>query len=115
MPGLGRRLDDLGMVAVGEHRTPAARARPVLADRGVQVLGRRDLKALHPRGKRALVVGLDEQVQVVALDAQVHDPEVLAPCGGKCRLAHRLVRRAAAQVADRRNHSQDDVHRMPRA
>jgi hypothetical protein len=45
---LGRRLDDLGVVAVGEHRASATTAWPVLADRGVEVLGGRDLKALHP-------------------------------------------------------------------
>ena len=65
------------------------------------MLGGRDLKPLHPDGERALVVGLDEQMQVVALDAEVHDPEVLAPRRGQRGLANRLVRRAAAQVADR--------------
>ena len=115
MPGLGRRRDDLGVVAVGEHWPSAARPRPVLADRRVQVLGRRDLKALHPRGERALVLGLDEQMQVIALNAEVHDPELLAPRGGQRGLAHRLVRRATAQIADRTNHAHDDVHRMPRA
>jgi len=66
------------MIAVGEHRTPAARPRPVLADCRVEVLGGRDLKALHARRKCALAVGLDDQMEVRALDAEVHDPEVFA-------------------------------------
>jgi hypothetical protein len=53
-------------------------------------------------------------MQVVALDAEVHDPEVLAPRGGQRGLANRLVGRAAAQTAEGSNHAQDDVHRMPR-
>ena len=115
MAGLGRRRDDLGVVAVGEDRTPPPGARPALADRRVEVLGRRDLEALHAGRERALVVGFDEQVQVVALDAEVHDPEVLAHGGGQRGLANRLVGRAAAKVADGGHDAQDDVHRMARA
>ena len=115
MTGLGRRRDDLGVVAVGEYRTPPPGARPALADRRVEVLGRRDLEALHPGRERALVVGFDEQMQVVALDAQVHDPEVLTPRRGQRRLANCLVRRSAAQVADRRHDAQHHMHGMPRA
>ena len=114
MPGLGRVRDDLGVIPVGEHRTSATLLRAVLADRCVEVLGGRDLKALHPRGERTLVVSLDEQVQVIALDAEMYDPEVLAPRGGQRGLANRLVRRTATQIADRANDAQHDVHWMPR-
>jgi hypothetical protein len=114
VPGLRRRRDDLGVVTVGEHGASAARPRPVLADRGIEVLGRRDLKALHPRREGTLAVGLHEQMQMRSLNAEVHDPKVLAPRGGQRGLADRLVRRPAAQVADLANDAQYDVHWMPR-
>ena len=114
MPGLGRRLDDLGVVAVRKHRASTTLPRSILADRSIEVLGRRDLKALHSRRQRALVVGLDEQMQMIALDAEVHDPEVLASRGRQRRLAHCFVCRAAAQVVDVTHDAQDHVHRVPR-
>ena len=75
---LPRRGDDLGLVAIGEHGASPAWPGPALADRRIEVLGGRDLKALHPRPQCLLGVGLDEQVDVRALDADVHDPKVFA-------------------------------------
>ncbi|HEX3764372.1 MAG TPA: hypothetical protein VHW23_37010 [Kofleriaceae bacterium] len=114
MPRLPRRRDDLLVIAVGEHR--AAPPWPGLAftDRRVQVLGCGDLEALHPPGQRRLVAGLHEQVDVRALDAEVDDVKVLAQRGGERRLADRLVDAAPAQVADRADHPQRDVHGIPR-
>src|SRR6185436_3686615 len=74
------RRDDLGVIAIGEHRPTAARAAIRPPDLGIEVLRGRDLKALHPGSERLLAVRLDDQVQVVALNAQVHDAEVLAHC-----------------------------------
>src|SRR5213078_4277299 len=51
-----------------------------------------------------------EQVDVVALDAEVDDPEVLAQRGGERRFADRLVHAATAQVADRADDPQHHVH-----
>jgi hypothetical protein len=111
---LPRRGDDLGVVAIGEHCASTSRPGLAAADRGVEVLGRRDLEALHARCERVLVVGLDEQVEMRALDAEVDDAEVVAPGGRERGLADRLVGEPAAQVADRADHPQDDVHRVPR-
>ena len=91
MACLPRRGDDLGVVAVREHRAPAPQARLALADRRVEVLGGRDLEALHAPGQRQLVIGLDQQVHVRALDAELHDAEVLAQRRGQRGLAERLV------------------------
>jgi len=102
------------MIAIRKHRPSPARPGPVLADRRIEVLGRRDLKPLHPRGERALVVSLHQQMQMIALNAQVHDPEVLAPRRRQRGLANCLVRRASAQIADRTDDTQDHVHRVPR-
>src|SRR6185503_1756127 len=101
---LARVGDDLGVVSIREHGASPPRPWPAPADRRVEVLGRRDLEALHPRGERALVLGLDDQVQVGALDAEVDDAKVLAQRGGQRGLAHRLVGGTPAQVAD---HGQD--------
>jgi hypothetical protein len=78
------------------------------------MLGGRDLEALHPRRQGDLSVGLDDEVEVRALDAEVDDPEVLAARRGERRLADRLVGEPAAQVADVPDDAQHDVDRMPR-
>jgi hypothetical protein len=76
-----------------------ARAGLALADRRVEVLGGRDLEPLHARRQRVLVVGLDEQVHMGALDADVYDAEVLAPNGRQRGLADREIGEATAQAA----------------
>jgi len=53
-------------------------------------------------------------MKVRALDAEMHDPEVFAQRGCERRFADRLVGEPAAQVADRSDDAQDDMHRMPR-
>jgi hypothetical protein len=114
VPRLRWRGDDLGVVAIGEHGAPPTRPWLALADRRVEVLGGRDLEPLHARRQRALAVSLDEQVHMCALDADVHDAEVLAPRGRQRGFADRAIGEPAAQVADRTDDPQDDVHGMPR-
>jgi hypothetical protein len=77
------------------------------------VLGRRDLKPLHALRERGLVVRLDEQVHVRALDAEVHDPEARAPGRRQRRLADRLVHAAPTEIPDRAHHAEHDVDRVP--
>jgi hypothetical protein len=113
VPRLRGRGDDLGVIAIGEHGAPTARPWFALADRRVEVLGGRDLEPLHARRQRALVVGLHEQVHMGALDADMHDAEVLAPGGRQRGFADRLVGEPAAQAADGADRPQDHVHRMP--
>jgi hypothetical protein len=114
IPRLPWRGDDLGVVAVGEHHASPAWPGLALADRRVEVLGRRDLKALQAPGQRCLVVGFHQQVDVRPLDAELHDAKALAPRGGQRGLANRLVHAAATQVADGVDHPQRDMHRVPR-
>src|SRR5579872_1613779 len=102
------------MIAIGEHDTATTRTRLALADRRVEVLGRRDLEALHPPRQRAAVVRLDDQMHVRALDAEVDNMEVVAPRGGERGLADRLVDAAPAQVADGADDPQCDVNGIPR-
>jgi hypothetical protein len=78
------------------------------------MLGGRDLEALHPLRQGGLVAGLHQQVHVRALHAELDDAEVIAPGGGQCRLADRLVHASAAQVADCADNPQRDVDGVPR-
>ena len=113
MPRLPGRGDDLGVVAVGEHGTAPPRSRLAPADRGVEVLGGRDLEPLHAGCERILVIGLDDQVKMGALDAEVDDAEVFAPGGREGGFADRPVGEPAAQIADRADDPQHDVYGMP--
>src|SRR5690606_14735428 len=67
-----------------------------------------------PLRERVLVVGLDDQVEVVPLDAHVHDAEVLALRGDDRRLAERQVEVLAAQPGGAADDPGRQVHRMPR-
>src|SRR5262245_35911302 len=99
------------MVAVREHSATTPRAGPPLADRGVEVLRGRDLKPLHARCERTLVVRLDDQVHVIVLDAEVADSEVFAARGGQRGLADRLIDAPTTQIADSADRAQRDMHR----
>ena len=92
MARLRGRRDDLGKVAIWKHVPSSARPRLAFADRRVEVLGGRDLKSLHPRRQRLLVLCLDDQMDVRALDADVHDTEIGPRQHDKHRLANNLVR-----------------------
>jgi len=67
------------------------------------------LKALHPARKGELVLGLDEQVNMRALQADVHDPDALAQASGDRRVAHGLVQCSSPHVADGCHDAQHDV------
>ena len=112
MTRLRGRRDHLDVIAVREHL--ASPPLPGGAERGVDVTRRRDLEALHPAGERALVLGLDEQVDVGALQRDVHDAKPLAQGRRDRRVAHRLVHPAPPQAAYRRRDPQHHVERVVR-
>jgi hypothetical protein len=70
------------------------------------------LERAHPARRRTAALRLDEQVHVRALDAEVHDAEVLAPQHGDRGLADRHVRIARAQPADALLDADRDVNRF---
>jgi hypothetical protein len=107
-----RTRDHLDVITIGKHLA-AAPAR-TLSERGVDVPRRRDCEALHPAGERHLVIGLDEQVNMRALQADVDDPEPLAQRRGDRGVAQRLVHRAPPQAPHLRRHPHHDVQRMVR-
>src|ERR1051325_8176901 len=100
MARLRGRRDDLGVIAVREHRSSPPWPRLSFADGCIEVLGRRDLEALHADSERALVIGLDQQMDVIVLDAQLHDAEVLAARRRQRGLSNRLVGTAATKLPD---------------
>jgi hypothetical protein len=76
MPRLRGRRDDLHVIAVVEHlASPPPLALP---ERPIDVLRGRDHEPLHTLRERCLVLGLDDHVHVIPLQADVHDPEPLA-------------------------------------
>jgi hypothetical protein len=77
------------VIAVGEH-SPTPTPVPD-GERAVDVPGSRDLEALHPPAQRLLVVGLDEQMNMRPLNADVHDADPLAQRRGDRRVPHSLV------------------------
>jgi hypothetical protein len=66
-----------------------------------------------PVRERVLVVSLDDQMDVVALDAHVDDAKVVALRRDDRRLAERQVDVASAQAIDAADDPDRDVHRMP--
>src|ERR1041384_1774814 len=87
MARLPRRCDPLGVIAIGEHL--AAAPPPAVSQRSVDVPRRGDLKSLHPSAERRLVIGFHQHMHVVALQADMNDPEPLAKRRGGGRTASR--------------------------
>jgi hypothetical protein len=112
VPRARGRRDHLEVIPIAEHAT-ASPMRPI-AERGVDVLGRGDLKALHTAGERDLALRLDEQVDVRALEAEVDDANALAARGRDRGVAHRLVHRSATQAPHRGHDAKHDVERVER-
>jgi len=71
-------------------------------------------KPLHAAREGVLIVGLDEQVQVVRLDADVDDAVIGAGEAGAERAADRAIHAQDAQVADLAGETEDDVHGVAR-
>ena len=70
------RAEGTGMVAVSEDLAAALES-------AVEALGEANAETLQAAAQRVAVVGLDEEVDVIALDGEVHDAkaEAVASCG----------------------------------
>ena len=102
----GGRAQDPGVEAVGEDA-------PATLHQAVEALGDADRQALDGPREGAAVVGLDEQVDVVALDGELHDADreaLRAPVEG---LLDHPETAPAAQAPDVVGHAQRHVHRQP--
>jgi hypothetical protein len=76
-----------------------------------------DAQPLHAAGERLVAVGLDDQVDVVALDGELNEAHPEPPAGCRERVAQATPGPAAAEVPDLVSHSQRDVdrHRLAEA
>ncbi len=90
---LGRRPEDMGVIAIREDRALAPHE-------AVHPDGDAARQRLHAARERRAVVRLDEEMQVVSLDGEVHDPDV-RPAGDTAQ-RHRDdgVAPARSQVPD---------------
>jgi hypothetical protein len=109
-PVVPRAVFRLPVTSVGS----AVAAMRATAERGVDVPRRGDLKPLHAAGERGLVLGLDDHVDVRALQAEVDDPEPPAERRGDRGGTHRLIHRASTKAAHRRHDAHHDMQRMMR-
>src|SRR5262245_19753335 len=82
-----RRGDHFQMIAVCEHRASTATVL-VTAEYRVDVPRDRDLESLEPAREGFLVCRLDQQVHMVALQAEMDDPDALTDRGDDRGLAH---------------------------
>jgi hypothetical protein len=64
--------------------------------------------------ERLLVLRFDQRVHVIPLNADVDDPEALAPSRRQRRFAYRVIHAATAQVTNRIYSPQRDMHWIPR-
>jgi len=83
VPDLAGRSQRAAVETIGPHAAG-------VSDPPVDRLRQANAEPLHPARQRGRAVGLDEQVQVVRLDREMHDAEV---CGGRAREAARIARK----------------------
>lgn len=106
--GLRRRGDEARVVSVVED-LPGALGTRGARDGPIQPLCGRALERTDAAGERHLIVRLDDQVEMIVLDAEVNDAEV-APLDRRIDgLADRVIGSRLSQ-RDRRDHAQRDMH-----
>ena len=106
MAGLAWRGQRTGVVAVAPHGALAGES-------VVDCAGRPDGEATRSAGQRSLILGLHEEMQVVALDREVHDPEV-GPAGRANAFAESLEDARGPQRGKTRSGSEGEVDRVRR-
>jgi hypothetical protein len=101
---LGGRTQHARVIAIVEHAA-------VAPHHPVEPFGDADREALDRAGERAAVGGLDEEMDVIALDRELDDADVEAIATDPKRRLDDAERAPAAQVVDVRRHAQGDVER----
>src|SRR5206468_2722308 len=90
---LGRRLEDVRKIAVGENTPPRAHDL-------VELLGDAHTEPLHAPSETVLIVGLDDQMDVIALDREVRDAHAEAVAGGPERLFDAFEAAFGSEIPD---------------
>jgi hypothetical protein len=104
--GLARRGQRAGVVAVSPHGA-------IASERVVDCAGRADGEAPRSAGQRPLILGLHQEMQVVALDREVHDPEV-GTAGRANAFAQPLEQARSPQRGKPSSGSEGEVDRVRR-
>src|SRR4051812_23005533 len=93
-----------GEVAVLQHRSPAPGPR-------IDPLRHRRVQALHPVPERHLVVGFDQEVEVVALEGPPGDAEPFERAALRHAASHRMEDMFAPQIRNVVEHTHRYVDR----
>src|SRR5215470_11520327 len=81
------------------------------AERAIDPSRSGDLESLHSSAQISIAVCFRDQMQVVVLDARVHDPEPVAPVRGLDRKSDGVVHAGCPQPANAVDGTQRDVER----
>jgi len=106
MAGLARRGQGAGVVAIPPNGAPAGES-------VVDCAGRPDGEATRSARQRPFILGLHEEMQVVALDREVHDPEI-GPAGRANAFAQSLEEARGPQRGKTSSGSEGEVDRVRR-
>jgi hypothetical protein len=98
---------DVSVESIAEH-APAASPDAIQASRDP------DAQALHPERQRIAILGFHDQVDVIALDRVVDQPDLRILLRGCEHPLELLASRVVAQARKSRAQPQGDVHRMTR-
>ena len=93
------------VIAIDEHLSAVPEPR-------IEPLRRRDQQALHAFAERAFVVGLDDEVDMRSLNAEMDDAEIRARQRRLQRAANRSIASPPAQSPDLRRDSHGDTNRL---
>ena len=106
-PYLPRRPESAREVAIGKDAAAAAEGR-------VEPPRDADAQPLEPPRQRLGVLGLDDEVQVVLLHGEVHQPEAEALLGRAKAGLDEAIELGGAQAGQVFAHREADMHRMAR-
>lgn len=107
MRGRAARAEHVRVITVGEHAAMPALQR-------IEPLCQADPEALHGAREIFGAPGLDDEMQVIAKDCEMHDAHAKALAGFLQPREHDPRPPPGAQMADAGLHPHRDVHGMPR-
>ncbi len=104
-PHLRGRAEDVRVIPVGDDGAPSLH-------HAVQLLGDAHREPLHTPRQRLRVLGLDDQVDVIALHRKLVEPKAKLLLAGDERLANGPKAPLAAQVPNLAPHTHRHMHRQ---
>jgi len=108
---VGTGVSDLGGCRKQAHVVALGEDRALATGQAIEASRHPDREGLHATGERRVAVGLDDEVQVRALDAPIDDAKALAGTRGAQRAADDVRTPLGAKARKLPMHAQGDVHR----